>query len=328
MPVPIESTLGIFADNSIKRKSVLPIASRVVTEWSNGLEIPYGTETVLFTGQMYQLIPSINSMTRKLAKFENSWVTNYFNIARTLNKVINLSGLIARGNREEQEAYNEPLRNIARLLRAAGVKFGYLFEKDLYSGALIYDEGLDDIFVSHARLVYQTLKANNVKQLITVDPHTTNMLRSIYPKVITGFDIPVKSYLELLAERKFEAAKQLDTEVTIHDSCIYARHEGIVEQPRLLLNQSDVRIAETELSGKLTHCCGGPLESLFPRKAEEIAQNRIRQLADCARQVVTMCPICMANLRRVAPPEMTIQDISNYLVEAYCPRVDEPQHTS
>jgi Fe-S oxidoreductase len=327
MPVPIQSTLGIFADNSIKRKSVLPISSRDITAWTNGLEIPRGTETVLFTGQMYQLIPSINSMTRKLAKFENSWVTNYLNIARTLNKVINLSGLIAGGNREEQEACNEPLRNIARLLRAAGIKFGYLFEKDLYSGALIYDEGLDDIFASHARLVYNTLKSNNVKQVITVDPHTTNMLRSIYPKVIEGFDIPVKSYLELLAERKFEVAKKLDTEVTIHDSCIYARQEGIVEQPRLLLNQSDVRIVETELSGKLTHCCGGPLESLFPGKAEEIAQKRMGQLADCARQVVTMCPICMTNLKRVAPPEIAVQDISNYLVEAYCPRVNDPQHT-
>lgn len=324
MPVPIGTTLGIFADNSLKRKSVLPLTSSEMTAWAKGLEIPAGGETVLYTGGMFQLIPSINSMSRQLARFENSWITDYFAIGRTLNKVINLSGLIARSGPAERKAYNEPLRNIARLLRRADVKFGYLYDKDLYSGALIYDEGLDDVFLSHARLVYRILKANNVKRVITVDPHTTDILTSIYPKVITGFDIQVKSYLEVLAERKFEVVKQLDTEVTIHDSCIYARHEGIVDQPRLLLKQSGVRIQETELSGKLTHCCGGPLESLFPGKAEEIARKRIGQLADCARQVVTMCPICLSNLKRVAPPEIMVQDISDYLVKAYCPVVDDP----
>ncbi len=116
---------------------------------------------------------------------------------------------MARSNPEEQEAYNEPLRNIARLLKAAGIKFGYLYQKDLYSGALVYDEGLDDAFVRHARLVYGILKANHVKQLITVDPHTTNILRSVYPKVIKGFNIQVKSYLEVLAERKLDLVKEL-----------------------------------------------------------------------------------------------------------------------
>lgn len=319
MPVPIGATLGIFADNSLKRKSVLPLSSREMTAWAKGLEIPAGGETVLYTGDMFQLIPSINSMSRQLARFENSWITGYFNVGRAMNKVINLSGLIGRSDPAERKVYNEPLRNIARLLRTAGVEFGYLYEKDLYSGALIYDEGLDDVFLAHARLVYGILKANNVKQVITVDPHTTDILRSIYPKVINGFDIKVKSYLEVLAERKLEVVKKLDTEVTIHDSCIYARHDGIIDQPRLLLKQSDVQVQETELSGKLTYCCGGPLESLFPGKAEEIARNRIEQLAGCSSRIVTMCPICLSNLKRIAPPEIVVQDISDYLIKAYCP---------
>jgi len=191
MSVPIGTTLGIFADNSLKRKSVLPLSNREMTAWAKGLEIPAGGETVLYTGNMFQLIPSINSMSRQLAKFENSWITGYFNIGRAVNRVINLSGLIGRSDPAERKVYNQPLRNIARLLRKAGVEFGYLYEKDLYSGALIYDEGLDDIFLSHARLVHRILKDNNVKQVITVDPHTTDILRNIYPKIIKDFDIKV-----------------------------------------------------------------------------------------------------------------------------------------
>lgn len=319
MPVPIGNTLGILADNCRLRKSVLPLNQKQVTRWTNGLNLPRGGETVLYTGQMYQLVPAIDAMSLQLAKYEDSWITQYFGVGRAVNKLINLSGFLAHTRPEEQAAYNRPLRNIARLLKSAGVDFGYLYEKDLYSGALVYDEGLDDVFVSHARLVYSLLKNSNVKNVITVDPHTTNMLRTVYPKVIPEFDIQVSPYLEVLAERKLQSVKKLDLDVTIHDSCIYARQEGVVDQPRSLLKQSGVRIQEAELSGKLAYCCGGPLESLFPARSTEIAKKRIEQLADCAPEIVTSCPLCLANLNRVAPATIKIRDISDYLAEAFCP---------
>jgi hypothetical protein len=323
MPVPIGDTLGIFADNSRIRKSVLPLTSGRITGWARGFNLPVGGETVLYTGQMYQLVPSINSMSRQLASFENSRITNYFGLGRSVNKIINLTAFMARVNSAEQATYNEPLRNIVRLLRMAEIEFGYLYNDDLYSGALVYDEGLDEAFLSQARLVYKILKTNNVRNLITVDPHTTNILRSIYPQVINGFDINVKSYLEVLAEKKLVPGQGLAQEVTIHDSCIYARQESLIEQPRRLLLEGGVNIQEAELSGRLTQCCGGPLESLFPSKAMETSKKRIEQLSDCAHQIVTMCPICLASLRRAAPPEITVRDISDYLVRAYCPGVEE-----
>ncbi len=319
MPLPIGDTLGIFADNSRLRKSVLPLSKSRVTAWAEGLGIPAGGETVLYTGQMYQLVPTINAMSRRLTRYENSRITNYFNIGRKINRLVNLSGWLARSDPAEQNSYDGLLRNIARLLKASGIEFGYMYGKDLYSGALVYDEGLDEMAVSQANLVYRTLKSGGVKRLITVDPHTTNILRTIYPKIVPGFDIEVKSYLEVLAEVGQEAAPQLSEEVTIHDSCIYARHENMVEPPRLLLRQAGVRIQEAELSGKLTQCCGGPLESLFLGKAAELARKRIDQLSDCANQIVTMCPICLANLKRAAPPAIAVRDISDYLVRAYCP---------
>jgi Fe-S oxidoreductase len=112
--------------------------------------------------------------------------------------------------------------------------------------------------------------------------------------------------------------KQLGLELVVHDSCVYARHEGIVEEPRLLLKAAGATIHVPELSGKLTHCCGGPLESLFPCKAHEVAEKRVAQLAECGNSIVTMCPICMANLRRAANGAIEIKDISEYLVNSYC----------
>jgi Fe-S oxidoreductase len=316
MPLPIGNVLGILADNLERRKGVVPLSSRQSTAWAEGLNIPAGGETIIYTGQMYQLIPSINSMTGWMAKFEDSWVTRFFGAGRNVNKAANLSWFMALGSWREQKFYNGLLRNIARLLRMAGLEFGYLYEQELYSGALLFDEGVDDVFIEQAQRVYRTFKDNGVKRAITVDPHTTNMLSTVYPRLIDGFNIEVKSYLEVLAESNLKFVKQLETDMAIHDSCCYARNEDLIDEPRHLLQNAGARIHETELSGKLTYCCGGPLESLFPGKAHEIATKRIEQLASCAKQAATMCPICLANLKRAAGMNLEIKDISEYLADA------------
>ena len=319
MPVPIASTLGILGDNLRKRRSALPLGRRKVTAWARGLNLPRGGATVLYTGQMWQMVPAINAMSRQLGKYEKRDSARLFGFARSMNRLVNLTPFLARSNPRERRAYDGRLQNIARLLRAAGVEFGYLYEKDLYSGALAYDEGLDRVFVEHARLVYRTLRGAGVKRLITVDPHTTNMLRSVYPKVVPGYDLEVRSYLEVLAERKLVPLAKLGETVSLHDSCVYARYEGVVEPPRELLAAGGVTLAQPELSGKLTFCCGGPLETLFPGKSAEIAHRRVEQLAACSPKIVTACPLCLANLSRAAPAGVEVRDISDYLSRAYLP---------
>jgi Fe-S oxidoreductase len=316
MPLPIKSILGILIDNVKIRKGVIPLSRRQISAWARGLNIPRGGDTVLYTGQLYQLIPSINALAYWMAKFENTRITALFGLGRAVNKIINLSWFMGFTKPSERKAYNNILNSIGRLLQKANVEFGYLYEHDLYSGVLLYDEGVDDIFAKHARYVYRKFKDNGVRRVITVDPHTTHILRSIYPQIIEGFDIDVLNYLEVLVEKGISFPDEIDLDLVIHDSCIYARFENVIEEPRTLLKQVGARIHETELSGKLTHCCGGPLESLFPAKAHEIASKRIEQLAGCSNNAVTMCPICMAVLKRMANSDLNIKDIAEYLIMA------------
>ncbi len=319
MPVPIASTLGMLGDNLRKRKSALPLRRRAVTGWTHGLNIPRGGETVLYTGQMWQMVPAIDAMSRQLAKYEGRSSARLFSVARSMNKVLNLTPFLARTTARERAAFDERLRNIAKLLTAAQVPFGYLYEDDLYAGGLAHDEGLDEAFRVQAQRVADALRRHGVRRVITVDPHTTNMLRSVYPTVVPGFDVQVKSYLEVLAERRLSATTKLGETVTFHDSCVYARYEGVLEEPRSLMKEGGITVLEPEMSGKLTFCCGGPLESLFPGKSGEIASRRVGQLSAVSKRVVTACPLCMANLKRVAPADVTIEDVSDYLVKAYCP---------
>jgi len=318
MALPIRDILGILHDNLDKRGSVIPLSTKTVTGWARGLDLPVGGETIIYTGHMYQLVPAINAIAKRIAGFENSWITRFFGVGRVVNKLINLSWFLTRGEPAEQKRCDAMLRNIARLLLKAGVKFGYLYEKEMYSGALLYDAGLDDVFARHARRVYGIFKDNGVKHVITVDPHTTDMLRNVFPKFIVGYDLDVKSYLEVLAGSNLDCAAKLSGNLVLHDSCIYARYEGIVDEPRQLLQNAGLEIHEPELSGRLTHCCGGPLEFLFPGKAHEIANKRIAQLAECGDFVAAMCPICVANLERAADRSLKVKDISECLAGAYC----------
>ena len=319
MPVPIDSTLGILGDNLHKRRSALPLSRRTANAWTRGLNLPRGGTTVLYTGQMWQMVPAINAMSRQLRKYEGGKGTRLFRFARSMNRLVNLTPLLARTTPAERRAYNERLKNIVRLLWAAGVEFGYLWEDDLYTGALAYDEGLDRGFARQAERVYRTLQGHGVRRVITVDPHTTNMLRTVYPKLLPGYDLEVRSYLEVLWEHRPMALRELGQEATIHDSCVYARSEGVLEQPRGLLAGGGVTLVEPEFSGKLTSCCGGPLETLFPSRSHEIAERRVAQLSALSPRIITACPLCLANLNRAVPAGVQVGDISDYLVRAYCP---------
>jgi len=306
-------------DNLARRGSVLPLSRQRMTGWADGLGIPRGGTRVLYTGLMYQLMPAMIALGKILGRFEDSFLNRSFGPGRFANRLLDLSRftplLISRA---DQERFDTVLRNIAFLLGAAGVDFGYLYEEELYAGALAHDEGLCDTFEQHARKVDALLRRHGVQQVITVDPHTTNILRSVYPQKIGTGGITVQSYLEVLAEEGLEVPRPLERPAAIHDSCVYARHEGITEEPRFLLGQAGVEVREPEHSGTMTFCCGGPIESLFPGKAHAIARQRIEQLAATGADAVTMCPVCLVNLAGAADEAgVQVEDIAGMLVRAW-----------
>jgi len=317
MPLPTGDTIGILADNLRLRRSVLPIPRASAIRWTQGLDLPRGGERVLYTGLMYQLIPYIEDLVEAQTKLGDSWLAGFTGLGRSVNKAINVSGFLSRPRPEELAVYDRIPRNVALLLRRAGVEFGALYEDDLYSGALAYDLGADEALREHAKVVYATLRRHGVREVITIDPHTTNMLRSVYPTLIPEYDLKVRSYLEVLAEAELVASHPLGDEVAIHDSCMFARAEGVSAQPRLLLEGAGVEVREPRHAGRQTWCCGGPAESLFPKKAAEQAGRRVEELAEAAPRAVTMCPLCYVNLHKAAKGRIEVEDISDYLRRAY-----------
>jgi len=319
MPLPITDVVGILADNLRLRGSVLPISARRATHWTRGLELRRGGETVIYTGQMYQLIPYIERLVAAEQRLDHSPLARFTGLGRKLNRLINVSALMGRPSKRERAVYDRVPRRVVTLLRGAGIEFGCLFEDDLYSGALAHDLGLDELVTSHARRVHDTLRKHAVRTVITIDPHTTNMLRTVYPTLLEDWDITVHSYLEVLADTEpptpAPAPPRPARTIALHDSCVYARHEGIVEEPRKLLAGAGYEVLEPRNARRLTWCCGGPAESLYPDKALATARDRVAQLQAVSSECVTMCPLCLVNLTKAADGAVRFRDISEVLLD-------------
>lgn len=324
MPLPTRHVIGLMVDNLKKRKSVFPIPPRKAVRWAKALDIPEGGETVLYTGHMYQLLPYMIAAVRRMGGMEDSFLGSFVGMGRFFNRLINVSAFMSRPKRADVKRCQQIIQDIALLLRQAGVEFGYLYKAEMYTGALAYDLGADSVFHDHARRVYDMLKEHGVRSLITIDPHTTNMMRSVYPTIIDGYDLEVKSYLEVLAASDLRPIRSVDQGVTVHDSCVYARYEGVIDEPRDLLRRAGYSIREPEDTREFTHCCGGPVESLFPKIAHQVGKKRTQQLSEHnGAGAVTMCPICMATLEMASGDELEINDISSFLVKAYCGEAEQ-----
>jgi len=270
---------------------------------------------MLYTGALYQLTPYIASIVGQLSAIEGSRLSR---LALRLSGILSstgLAGLVVRPRGDMASVVEEILRSIASMLRSSGIDIAYPYEDDLYSGVLLYDLGLDDLFKEHAAKVYKALRSRGAKLLVTVDPHTTHVMRSVYPKYVDGYDLEVKSYLEVLAERGYKPPAA-SGRVVIHDPCLYARFEGVVEQPRRLLVEAGFEVLEPRRSRRMTYCCGGPIEGLAPRMAKTIAKTRLEELKEKSSTIVTMCPICYANLKAVAGDGIDIVDIALLLAGA------------
>jgi Fe-S oxidoreductase len=194
------------------------------------------------------------------------------------------------------------LVGIVAALAGAGIHPAYLHEKEPYSGVLLYDLGMEEAAASVARDVYHTLKSCGARTVVTVDPHTTFMLRQVYPRYIPGFDLQIRHYLEVLAASdggpKEPRKPGLPEKIVMHDSCVMTRDLGVVAPARSILSRLGIEVVEPPNTKTDTACCGGPVEYAYADLSRSISCIRARELAGICGDVLVACPICLINLMK------------------------------
>jgi Fe-S oxidoreductase len=312
----IDDLIYMLREMTIRTGYPIPIDREEIYRWARGLNLSRKGETILYSGALYQVMPYIDTLVNIIKRIEgNDVFKTLMSRIKFLAKTPSLLKVFLKVDPSKKDTAMKVLRSISLLLKEAGIEHSYLYEQDLYSGVLLYDLGLEEEFYNHAKKVYKALKESEAKVVITVDPHTTYVLRRIYPRYIDNFDLEVVSYLECISDRLPEVKTKDELHVVIHDPCFYARYEKVIEQPRKVLEASGVKVLEPKRSGRYTSCCGGPIESSSPTLAEKIAKDRLNELVSISRNIITLCPICYSNLSRVKTSDIIIKDLALFVAE-------------
>ena len=170
----------------------------------------------------------------------------------------------------------------ARILHAAGVDFGILYEGESNSGNDIRRVGEEGLYELLAESNIAAIQSAQFKRVVTTDPHSYNTIKNEYPDFGGKFDIEhytsfVKGLLDHGALRLQPGPKR---RVTFHDPCHLGRFNRGYEAPRQLLQALGCELVEMGRCRDNSFCCGaggGRIWVPDPVGVEKPAQNRMRE---------------------------------------------------
>jgi Fe-S oxidoreductase len=196
-------------------------------------------------------------------------------------------------------------RALIKILKSAKVSFCILGEEETCTGDAARRLGNEYLFQALAQQNVETLNSYGVKKIITQCPHCFNSIGKEYPEFGGQFTVLHHSEViaQLVADGKLQPGQaQLDEEVTYHDSCYLARHNGVTEAPRQTLVSLGIKVKEMNRNKTETFCCGagGGRMWLEEKLGQRVNQNRVDEAAETLSgkgTIATSCPFCLTMIK-------------------------------
>jgi Fe-S oxidoreductase len=196
-------------------------------------------------------------------------------------------------------------RALVKILREAKVSFAILGEEETCTGDSARRLGNEYLFQALARQNVDKFNEYKIKKVITQCPHCFNTIANEFPQF--GGNYQVLHHTEVIAqlveEGRIKPAQVAGANVTYHDSCYLARHNGISEAPRQALVSLGIKIKEMERNRTETFCCGagGGRMWLEETIGQRINQNRVDEAAGAlgasGGTIATACPFCLTMIK-------------------------------
>jgi Fe-S oxidoreductase/nitrate reductase gamma subunit len=200
-------------------------------------------------------------------------------------------------------------RSLARILEAADVSYGILYEDEANDGNDVRRVGEEGLFEMLVEDNVAALDACEFDAVVCTDPHSMNTFRHEYPDFGWNEDgsIPVHHYTELLETlvrdgRLPLAGDELDWTVTYHDPCHLGRMNEVYEPPREVVHATGARLAEMPRNRADSFCCGGGGGGLWLDHDEDVkpSEERLREAIEdtepapgaSVEKFVVACPMC------------------------------------
>ena len=248
-------------------------------------------------------------------------------------------------------ALRETVRTGAQLLLKAGVKLGYLGDKDSCCGGRLWQMGMIGDFDIQAANNIKTLKASDVQLIVTPCSDCYHALKRLYAQAGLGIKVlHIVEYVDqLITEGKIKFTKNIPMTVTYHDPCHLGRQGenyipwngkekkilnqvhtweprrpryngayGIYDAPRRILEAlPGVKLVEMQRIKEYSWCCGagGGCSETDPAFSSWTASERVQEAQSTGAEVlVTACPWCKSNFKAAGGIE--VEDILDLVARA------------
>ncbi|ADI00674.1 (Fe-S)-binding protein [Salisediminibacterium selenitireducens] len=193
-------------------------------------------------------------------------------------------------------------QSFAKIMNEAGIKFAILGNKEKNSGDTPRRIGNEFLFQELAADNIAEFEKNDVKKIVTIDPHTYNSFKNEYPEF--GLEAEVYHHTELIdqwiREGKLKPVKEVNESIVYHDSCYLGRYNDNYDPPREILNAiPGVKLVEMERNRENGMCCGagGGMMWMEEDTGTRVNVARTEQALETkATTIGSACPYCLTML--------------------------------
>jgi Fe-S oxidoreductase len=219
--------------------------------------------------------------------------------------------------------------SFAKLMNEAGVKFAILGNKEKNSGDTPRRLGNEFLFQELATKNIEEFEKNEVKKIVTIDPHAYNIFKNEYPDF--GLQAEVYHHTEILydlvKEGRLKPQFEVNETITFHDSCYLGRYNDVYDPPREILKTiPGVKLVEMERNRETAMCCGagGGLMWMEEETGNRINVSRTEQaLATNSSIISSGCPYCLTMLSdgtkaKEVEDKISTYDVAEILEKAVC----------
>jgi Fe-S oxidoreductase len=214
---------------------------------------------------------------------------------------------------------------LAKVMNAAGVSFAVLGGRESCTGDSARRAGNEYLFYEMAQANIETLNEVAPKRIVTTCPHCLHTLGKEYAAMGGAYE--VIHHTQLLAE--LAAAKKLDLPageasgaVTFHDPCYLGRHNGVVDEPREVLDALRLPVVEMPRHGTKSFCCGAGGAQMWKEEEPGTAAVNATRYAEAAgtgaQTIAVGCPFCltmMDDASKAAGDGMVVKDVVEIVAE-------------